>query len=100
MPTRSTTTAVTFKAPFKLSSVDGEQPAGTYRVETDEEQVDGLSFSAFHRTSTTLFLPADPKPGMTRESVQVDPQELAEALAADAAMPGLQPNPNIHKEAL
>ncbi len=50
MPTRSTTTAVTFKAPFKLSSVDGEQPAGTYRVETDEEQVDGLSYSAFHRT--------------------------------------------------
>jgi hypothetical protein len=99
MPTRSTTTAITFQAPFKLSSVEGEQPAGTYWIETDEEQIEGLSFNAFHRTLTTLFLPADPKPGMTRQSVQVDPQELAQALAADAAVAGTQPNHNNHKEA-
>lgn len=83
MPMRTIATTVTFKAPFRLSSIDDEQPAGTYRIETDEERIDGLSFNAFHRLSTTLFLPADPKPGMTRRSVKVDPQELAEALAAD-----------------
>jgi hypothetical protein len=84
MSTRTTRTSVTFTAPFTLSSVEGVQPAGTYQVETDEQQIEGLSFNAFQRVSTTLYLPANPAPGATRRSVQVDPQELAEALAADA----------------
>jgi hypothetical protein len=85
MPTRTTTTFVTFQAPFRLTTLDSEQPAGTYRVETDEEQLEGLSFNAFHRTSMRLYLPADPAPGMTRQSVQIDPQELTRALATDAS---------------
>jgi hypothetical protein len=32
-----------------------------------------------------LYLPADPVPGGTRQAVNVSPDELAEALAADAA---------------
>ena len=84
MPTRTTTTFVTFQAPFRLTTLDSEQPAGTYRVETEEEKLEGLSFDAFHRTSTWLHLPADPAPGVTRQSVQIDSQELARLLAADA----------------
>jgi hypothetical protein len=89
MSTRTIRTSVTFGRPFTLSSIDGAQPAGTYRLETDEEQIDGLSFNAFRRTAMTLFLPADPAPGATRHAAQVDPEELAQALAKDAA----QPNP-------
>lgn len=82
---RTTHTAVTFRRPFTLSSVEGPQPAGTYRLETEEEQIEGLSFNAFRRLAMTLHLPADPLPGGTRQVVQVDPAELAAALATDAA---------------
>ena len=37
MSMRTTDTAVTFRRPFSLSSVEGTQPAGTYQVSTDEE---------------------------------------------------------------
>jgi hypothetical protein len=84
MSMRTIETSVTFSHSFTLSSVDGVQPAGTYRVSVDEEEIAGLSFSAFQRVSTMLHLPANPAPGRTRELVQVDPQELAGALAADA----------------
>lgn len=84
MSTRTIHTTVTFRKAFSLSSVEGLQPPGTYRLETDEEQIEGLSFNAFRRLTMTLHLPATPAPGVTRHVVQVDPQELAEALAADA----------------
>ena len=103
--TRTTQTSVTFSRPFSLSSVDGPQPAGTYRLETEEEQIDGLSFNAFRRMTMTLFLPADPAPGATRHVVQVDPEELAAMLLADAGSPvtsagqGRSPTTSrLHKE--
>jgi len=84
MATRTTHATVTFRRPFTLSSLDGPQPAGTYRLETDEEQIEGLSFNAFRRTSVMLHLPANAAPGVTRQVVPVDPQEFADALLADA----------------
>ena len=85
MAMRTTETTVTFSRSFTLTSVDGVQPAGTYRLSVDEQEIEGLSFRAFQRVSTMLHLPANPAPGRKRELVQVDPQELAGALAADAA---------------
>jgi hypothetical protein len=85
MSTRTTETTVTFRRSFTLSALEGPQPAGTYRLVTEEEQIPGLSFTAFRRTASLLHLPADPLPGSTRQVVSVSPDELAEALAADAA---------------
>jgi hypothetical protein len=85
MSTRTTVTTVTFQRAFTLSALEGTHPAGTYRVITEEEQIPGLSFTAFRRTETLLYLPADPVPGGTRQVVNVSPDELADALAADAA---------------
>jgi len=85
MSTRTTVTTVTFQRSFTLSALEGTHPAGTYRVITEEEQIPGLSFVAFRRTATLLHLPADPVPGGTRQVVNVSPDELADALAADAA---------------
>ena len=85
MSTRTTVTTVTFQRSFTLSALEGTHPAGTYRVITEEEQIPGLSFTAFRRTETLLYLPADPMPGGTRQVVNVSPDELADALAADAA---------------
>jgi hypothetical protein len=82
---RTTETRVTFRRPFLLSALEGMQPAGTYRLVIDEEQVPGLSFVAFRRPTTMLHLPADPSPGRSRQVVSVDPVELAEVLAADVA---------------
>ena len=85
MSTRTTVTTVTFQRSFTLSALEGTHPAGTYRVITEEEQIPGLSFTAFRRTETLLYLPADPVPGGTRQVVSVSPDDLAEALASDAA---------------
>jgi len=85
MSTRTTLTSVTFTRPFTLSAVDGLQPAGTYQVVTEEERLEGLSFGAILRTATVLRLPADPRPGQTRQIVPIDPDELSAVLAADKA---------------
>jgi hypothetical protein len=48
MAVRTTETTVTFRHPFTLTSLDGPQPAGTYRLVTDEEEILGLSFLGAH----------------------------------------------------
>ena len=83
MSTRTTLSSVTFTRPFTLSSVEGVQPAGTYRLVTEEEPLEGLSFAAYRRTATLLHLPAAPTPGQTRQVVPVDPDELSAVLAVD-----------------
>ncbi len=87
MSIRTTDTAVTFRRPFSLSSIEGIQPAGTYQVSTDEEQIAGLSFLAYTRIATLLYLPAGAKGDSTRQIVKVDPAELAAALEHDARNP-------------
>ena len=39
---RTTTKMVTFARPFVLKGTDGPQPAGTYTVETEEEELPTL----------------------------------------------------------
>jgi hypothetical protein len=83
MTTRTTETTVTFRRPFILAAIDGVQSAGTYRIETDEELLEGLSFEAFHRVATMMHLPAMSAAGGRRQVITVDPAELAAALEAD-----------------
>ena len=94
MATRTTRRQVTFHHSFKLSALERPQPAGTYTLETDEEQIDGLSFNAFHRLTTILYLPAGFVTGRAYQAVQVDPEELAAALANDdsGALPEQPPS--------
>jgi hypothetical protein len=83
--TRSIETTVTFRRPFTIAALDGVQPAGTYQLVEEQEEIAGLSFMAFRRVATLLHVPADPAPGETCQVVLVLPDELAAALAADAA---------------
>lgn len=85
MSVRTTETTVTFRHPFSLAVLDGLQPAGTYRLTIDEEEIPGLSFAAFHRTATILHLPAVSVFASKSEAVPVDAAELAAALESDAA---------------
>ena len=86
MTTRTTKSTVTFTRPFSLGGFDGEQPAGSYSVETDEELLDGVSFPAYRRMATMMQLNASSVgPNGILQVAVIDPSELEAALSADAA---------------
>jgi hypothetical protein len=63
MTVRTTRKNVTFRRPFSIRGADGAQPPGTYTVETDEEQLPGLSFLAYLPRSSYLLHTGAPPPG-------------------------------------
>jgi hypothetical protein len=83
MPARTTETLVTFRRPFILPQFDSPQPAGTYRLVTDEEEISGLSRVAFRRVGTMLRLPSLETGGGPEQMVAIDASEFGAALAAD-----------------
>jgi len=83
MTARSTTRNVTFRRAFSLQGVEGMQPPGTYTIETDEEQIPGLSFLAYRRIATTITLLVPYGGGAVRQAVTIDPTDLEAAQAMD-----------------
>ena len=81
MTVRATTRTVTFHRPFYLKGVDRLLPPADYRVVTDEELIDGLSFAAYRRVSTAIFVPAES--GCAIEMVSIDPLDLQAAQDQD-----------------
>lgn len=69
-----------------LPTIEGEQPPGIYAVETTEVPIDGLSFVAYRRVSTTIIL-ASTQFGRGRQVVTIDPLDLEAAQKRDAAKP-------------
>lgn len=92
MTTRMTSRVVTFQRPFILAGFDQVRPPGSYTVETEEEQIDSISFPAWKRTMTIMHL----KDGVTTEYHPIDPGELQEALLRDEAQedPATPPGPD------
>ena len=84
MTLRTSRRTATFDRPFSLRGIDGIQPAGTYTVETDEELLEGLSFPAYRRVATTIFLPSRPGDLVSGQFVTLDPVELEAAEQRDA----------------
>jgi hypothetical protein len=76
-----------FRRPFPLKGFGGLQPAGTYVVETEEELLEGLSFPAYRRVSTTITLRPS-RAGALVQVLPVDPRELAAAQAQDTRADG------------
>jgi hypothetical protein len=60
------------------------QPPGTYDVETIEEQLDGLSFVAYRRVSTTIALHGSTAATVSRQLTDIDPADLKAALDREA----------------
>jgi hypothetical protein len=84
---RTSEKTVTFTRPFVLSGFDQLLQAGAYRVETDEELLEGVSFPAYRRILTLLHLDVVPgQPGVT-QTLTVDPKDLGAALERDGAPP-------------
>ncbi len=86
MTLRTKSRNVRFQHPFSLKGIEGVLPPGTYLVETDEELLEQLSFTAYQRVATSIRVPI----GGSRTSYamfRVDP--------ADLNVPK-NPNPNPH----
>jgi hypothetical protein len=61
---------------------------GNYRVVTDEELIEELSFAAYRRMSTLLYVPARGGQAANIEMMTVDPAELEAAQVRDYDMHG------------
>jgi hypothetical protein len=83
MTTRSLSKFVTFGHPFELKGVDRILPPGDYRVVTDEELIEELSFPVYRRVATMIFVPAASRHASSIEMVAIDPQELQAAKERD-----------------
>jgi hypothetical protein len=77
--TRTTSRTLIFRHPFKLSSADDVQPAGSYVVETDEEKLD-TSLEAYRRLATFIRLPGKPGTVEVGRVIDIDPRELEAVL--------------------
>jgi len=82
---RSQSKTVVFRKPFLLKGIDRMLPAGDYRVVTDEELIEGLSFPVYRRVSTVIFVRAPTHGASSMEMVTIDPLDLRAALDRDAA---------------
>jgi hypothetical protein len=89
MTMRTTNQTVTFRRPFCLKGVDRLLPPADYRVMTDEELIEDLSFSAYHRISTVIFVPSPS--GSAVEMVTIDPLDLQAAQDQDAGTLSMRP---------
>ena len=83
MNTRTRETTINFMWPFSLKGVGRTLPAGAYRVVTDDELIESVSFPVYRRVATMIFVPAVSGTGV--EMLTIDPAELKAAQARDAS---------------
>ncbi len=83
MHDRLTRKTVDFKHSFSLAGIDFRLEAGTYLVETHEEVIEGLSFVAFRRVSTTIEIPDKMYGRASRQIMTIDPADLEAAQRLD-----------------
>ena len=86
---RITRAPVTFTAPFFVEGLDREQRAGTYDVETVEEQIEGLSFLAYRTVSMSIVLPLPARGLHSRQLARIDASlvRAARRTAGDGEQP-------------
>ena len=79
MTIRTTRQTIRFNSPFSLTPIDGMLPPGDYEVETDEEEIETVSRTAYLRVATLLTVNQG---GMSR-TYTINPAELDAALIRD-----------------
>lgn len=83
MTNRTKETTVHFTRAFEIPGFDRPQPAGEYRVDHDEERIEGVSRHAWRRVGTFIHLPAIASTASTRQMVPINPTDLNTALEKD-----------------
>ena len=86
MSMRTSNKTVSFARPFLLKGIDRVLPSGEYRIATDEELIQELSFPVYRRVATMIFVPAASHASAV-EMVSIDPRDLQEAQDRDAEDP-------------
>jgi hypothetical protein len=86
MTVRTSHKTVTFTRPFSLSGIDEVQAAGSYTVETSEELLQAVSFPAYRRIETLIFLHSRPGGAFVERVVNIDPLELEAAQQRDGGL--------------
>lgn len=81
MATRTSSKTVVFRRPFILDGMSAVQPAGTYAVDTEEEELDLVSVVPWRRVQTVMRLIGT----NGTEYFPVSPEQLHEALMRDGA---------------
>jgi hypothetical protein len=89
MITRTRSKSVVFGHPFDLKGVDRTLPPGEYKVVTDEQLIEELSFPVYRRVATMIFVPANSPHTSSIEMVTIDPRDLQAAQERDGALPSL-----------
>ena len=79
MTIRTSSKTVSFARPFLLKGVDRVLAAGQYKVITDEELIEELSFPVYRSVATMIFVPADSQNSSSVEMVAIDPRDLQDA---------------------
>ena len=87
MSTRTKQSVVRFSSAFLLHGLDAPQPAGEYRIEQDEEMIEGISWLAYRRVATFIHLPATATESRMRQIMQIDQADLEAALEKDRERP-------------
>lgn len=87
MTSRTTQTVVRFSSPFRLPGFDMAQPAGEYRVDYDEELIDGVSRLAWRRVGAFIHLPAITTQSSTQQMMPIQLSDLENALEKDHNQP-------------
>lgn len=84
MAIRARRETVMFRHPFRTRGIERVLPAGAYEVVTDEETIEGLTFSAYRRIATMIAVPAEGSCG-AMEMLPIGSVGLANAQAVDAS---------------
>lgn len=83
MASRTTQTVVRFTSAFLLPGFDKPQPAGDYRVDHDEESIEGISRLAWRRIGSFIHLPAIGVQSATHQMLPINPADLNAALGKE-----------------
>jgi len=86
MITRTRNAQWVFNHAFELKGVGRSLPPGEYRVVTDEQLIEELSFPVYRRVSTIIFVPGQSRNASSVEMLTIDPHDLEAAQDRDKAM--------------
>ncbi len=87
MASRTTHTLASFPSAFLLPGLDTQQPPGTYRVDHDEESIEGVSWLAWRRVASFIHLPAVGTESAIQQMLPIDPAALDAAQEKDQKQP-------------
>jgi len=83
MNNRTTQTVICFSSPFLLPGFEAPQPAGDYRVDYDEEPLEGAFRLAWRRIAAFIYLPAIAMQGSAQQMVPINISDLETILEKD-----------------